>query len=149
MVHLPPVMVRKPCHPVTGLVIQQREGAGGVPALARVAFLVERPHPGPRPQDARLADARHQLVAFVQHQLHLPRLDAQQLGVGHLLVGGADDGHGVGGHDDVAIGGHLAAVDHRVDDPVVHGHHDALARDYIDGDARPALPPSPPRRPRR
>ncbi len=56
----------------------------------------------------------------------------RQLRIDHLFVGGADDGNRVNRHDDVAVGGHFAAIEHSVDDPVVHRDHGALARDDLD-----------------
>src|SRR5690606_23867931 len=71
-----------------------------------------------------------------QHQLDLPRLHGVALRVGNALVGGADHGDRVDGDDDVAVVGHLAAVDHGVQDPVVDRHHRPLAglNDELDVD---------------
>ena len=54
------------------------------------------------------------------------------VGVGYLLVGGAHDGNRVRGDEDIAIGGHFAAVDDSVDDAVVDSHHYAFAGTHGD-----------------
>ncbi len=64
----------------------------------------------------------------VEHLLHLGVPDGEVVGAVGLHVGGADDADGADGDEDVAVAGRVAAVDHRVHQPVVHRDHDPLAR---------------------
>ena len=58
--------------------------------------------------------------------------DRVVVGVVGVLVGRADHADGADGDEDVAVGRHLAAVDDRVHQPVVHRDHDPAARQDAD-----------------
>src|SRR4029450_7046228 len=89
----------------------------------------------------------NKVLARIHHLLDLVLVYLPVVGVRNLLIRRPDHRHGADRNDDVAVGRHLAPVDHRVHQPVVHGDHDALAREHVALAARHARapPPLPPR----
>ncbi|MPM46764.1 hypothetical protein SDC9_93470 [bioreactor metagenome] len=79
-----------------------------------------------------LAEAGDEDLAAVEHLLNLVGRDRQFVGVFGPHICGADDRHGVHRHQDVAVGGVGAAVDHGVHQAVIHRDHDAAARHDLD-----------------
>ncbi len=106
--------------------VEEGVGPGDVAGVGGRFLLVEGADPGPRSQHPHVRDAGDELVALLQHQLHLPRLHREPLRVGDSLIGGSDHGDGANGDDDVAVGGHLAAVHHGVEHAVIDGDHGSL-----------------------
>ena len=97
-----------------------------------LGVLEQRPHARPHAQRARLAEARDELLAVVEHRVDLVLEDRVIVGVLRVHIGRPDHADGPDRHDDVAVGRHLAAVDHRVDEPVVHRDHDPPPREDPD-----------------
>jgi hypothetical protein len=115
-------------------VVQQRGAAADVARRAAGLLVVEeRSDARPHAQRAVVAEARHEPLAVGEHRVDLLLRDREVVRVLGADVRRPDDADGSDRDDDVAVGGHGAAVDHRVHDPVVHRDHDALAGD--DGDA--------------
>ena len=116
-------------------VVEQRVRARDVSrrsAVATLAVLEQRPHSRPHTQRAGLLEPRNELLAVVEHRVDLVLKHAVVVGVVGVHVGRADHAHRPDRNDDVAVGGHLAAVDHRVHQPVVHRDHDPPARHDVD-----------------
>ena len=116
-------------------VVEQRVRARDVSrrsAVATLAVLEQRPHARPHAQRAGLLEPGHQLLAVVEHRVDLVLQHGVVVGILGVHVGRADHADGADRNDDVAVGGHLTAVDHRVHQPVVHRDHDPPARQHVD-----------------
>ena len=118
------------------LVVEQRVCARDVARGGRrpsFAVLEQRPHAGPDAQRARLLEAGHEPLAVLEHRVDLVLVDRSgRPGSSTCDVGRPDHADRPDRHDDVAVGRHLAAVDHGVHQPVVHRDHDPLARHHVD-----------------
>src|SRR5664280_3806864 len=114
-------------------VVQHRHAAAHVAGVAgdHARVLDQRTCARPDMEGSRLAEARYQHLARVEHLLHLVVGDRQVVRIGRLDVGGADVADGVYGHDDVAVGGVDQPVHHAIHPAVVHRDHDAAARDDL------------------
>ena len=135
VVSLPPDIVSRPVDAVARRVVDDRVGAADVARvldLLGLGVLEQRPDAGPDAQRARLAEARDQPLAVVEHLVDLLLRDRDLVRVGGADVGRADHADGADRDEDVAVGRHRAAVDHRVHEPVVHRDHDPLAGDHAD-----------------
>ena len=115
-------------------VVEQRVGARDVArvGVGGLGVLEERAHAGPDAQRPRLLEAGHEALALLEHRVDLVLVDRVVVGVLGVDVGRADDADGADRDDDVAVGGHRAAVDDRVHQPVVHRDHDPPAREDAD-----------------
>ena len=138
-------------HEAVGGELAARDGEHAVDAVARVVVddahasrhvagvgrrharvLDERARAGPGVHCAGLAEAGNHGLAGVEHLLDLVGGDRETIRVVGLEVSRADDAHGVVRHEDVTVGGPHAAVNDRMTQSVVHGDHDAGARDDVD-----------------
>ena len=138
-------------HQAVGGELATRDGEHAVDAVARVVVddahaarhmagvgrgharvLDEGARAGPGVHGTGLAEAGDHGLAGVEHLLDLVGGDGQAIRVVGLEVGRADDAHGVVGHEDVTVGGPHAAVQDRLAQSVVHGDHNACARDDVD-----------------
>ena len=115
-------------------VVEQRVRARDVArvGVGRLGVLEQRTHAGPYPQRPRLAEARNELLAVVEHRVDLGLEHRVVVGIVGVHIGRPDHAHRPDRHDDVAVGRHLAAVDARVHEPVVHRDHDPPAREHAD-----------------
>ena len=146
---LPPVIVRKPDTPSRFEVVHHRQAAAHV---ARVAARPPRPaRPGTAaatPAHACSARAWRKPGTSTSPASSIcctsSRRDRQVVGAVGVDVGGADHAHRADRDEDVAVAGRVAAVDHRVHQPVVHRDHDPLARDHARRPWQPAMSASSP-----
>ena len=122
------------------VVVEQRVRARDVArvGVGGLGVLEERPHPRPHAHRPRRGGSPARASRRRRACGRPPSLmDRVVIGVVGVLVGRADDADGADGDEDVAVGRHLAAVDDRVHQPVVHRDHDPAARQDADAlDAR-------------
>ena len=111
VVNLPPTIEMKPSTPSRSRWSSSLKSRLRSRLSDTSGILIERAHPGPGAQCAGPGEPRHQLVPLIQHEGDLVGRHRRVVGVGHRLVGRADHADGADRHQDVAIGGRLAAVD--------------------------------------
>jgi hypothetical protein len=107
--------------------VEEGVRAAHVPGVGHLLGREERPGPRPDPERPRLAEAGDEPLAFVEHLVDLALGHLELVGVGNARVRRPDHRDGPDRDDDVAVSWPLAAVDHRVHQPVVHRDHDPLA----------------------
>ena len=121
-------------HPVALGVVEERVRAGDVAGGGDVLLgvLEQRADTRPDPHRPGPAETGDELLAVLEHRVDLVLGHGLVVGIGGLDVGGPDHADRADRDQDVAVGGHLAAVDHRVHQPVVHRDHDSPARVDVD-----------------
>src|SRR5450759_2641077 len=120
-------------HAVHGTVVEDRVRTRDLAAVLHCGsgrlggWMGERPNAREGGQETQLAKVGEELLALANQRCHLVAGDLVPSRVLNALLGRAEDGDRVDGDHDVAVGGLVAAVDHRVGHALVEDEHRALA----------------------